>query len=139
MKQRRIGLGLSYVNVILNTVIGLFMSSFILRTLGSDEYGLYQMMASFANYLTLLQFGTGTVMTRNIAKYTAKEHEKSETDKIVSTIMIIAITLAIILLVISVLFYVSIDSIYSKSLTLEQIAYGKRLFILLTGFLILNF
>ena len=139
MKQRRIGLGLSYVNVILNTVIGLFMSSFILRTLGSDEYGLYQMMASFANYLTLLQFGTGTVMTRNIARYTAKEHEKSETDKIVSTIMIIAITLAIILLVISVLFYVSIDSIYSKSLTLEQIAYGKRLFILLTGFLILNF
>mgnify|MGYP000968923646 FL=1 len=67
MKKRNIGITLSYIYVFLNAVCGLIMSSFLLRTLGDTEYGIYQTIGSFANYLVMFEFGTGTIMTRNIS------------------------------------------------------------------------
>lgn len=139
MRQRRAGLILSYVNIALSTVLGLFISSFILRKLGASQYGLYQMMSSFANYLTLLQFGTGTVMTRNIAKSLAKNNDKDEIDRTISTVFTISVVLAVLLVLVSLCFYCSIEIIYSKSLSPGEIAYGKQLFLLLTSYLIFNF
>ncbi len=66
MKKRNVGIVLSYAYTFLNMVIGLFMSSFMLRQLGDVEYGLYQTVSSFATYLVLLEFGTGSVMSRNV-------------------------------------------------------------------------
>ena len=67
MKSRGTGLVLSYVYTICNAVIGLFISAFLLRKLGQTDYGVYQTMSSFVTYLGLLEFGTGTIMTRNIS------------------------------------------------------------------------
>ena len=65
--RRNVGILFSYVSVIVTMISGLVLSSFLLKTLGNTEYGLYQTISSFANYLVLFEFGTGTVMTRNIS------------------------------------------------------------------------
>ena len=67
MNKRSVGIALSYVNSFLNLVTGLFLSSFLLRQTGAVDYGIYQTVSSFVNYLVLLEFGTGTVMIRNIS------------------------------------------------------------------------
>lgn len=67
MNRRGKGIAISYIYTILNTVIGFFMSAFVLRMLGKTDYGVYQTMTSFLTYLTLFEFGTGTIMTRNIS------------------------------------------------------------------------
>lgn len=61
------GLTLSYLYLVLNTVIGIFMSAFIIRTVGQTDYGVYQSMTAFMSYLILLEFGMGSIMTRNIS------------------------------------------------------------------------
>ena len=67
LNTRSSGITLSYVYNILNMICGVFLSSFLIKSLGGTEYGIYQTISSFANYLVLLEFGVGTVMTRNIS------------------------------------------------------------------------
>ena len=61
------GITLSYLYFVINTIIGIFMSAFIIRTVGKTDYGVYQSMTAFISYLVLLEFGTGTIMARNIS------------------------------------------------------------------------
>lgn len=139
MRQRRIGILLSYANTILNMVIGLVLSTVLLRLLGDTEYGVYQTIASFANYLVLLQFGTGTVMTRNIAMCRGNKSSKELIDNTTSTIWTVTNVLSFVILAMSVAFYFLIDIIYSGSLTPEQILHAKHIFIPVVAFLLLSF
>lgn len=139
MKNRRIGIAFSYGYTVINMVCGLFLSSFLLRILGDTEYGIYQTIASFANYLVLLEFGTGTVMTRNISTCRGRNASQQEINQNVSTIWTLTNFLSGVILLISVLFYFLIGRIYSASLLPEQITYAKKIFIFVTIYLVVSF
>ena len=138
-KGRGKGIALSYIYTALNTIIGLFMSAYIIRMIGETEYGLYQTMTSFATYLTLFQFGTGSIMTRNIALCRKDGSENEKYRKNTSTVWTVAIIQAVVIAVVSTIFYLLIDVIYQKSLTAEQIQYGKILFLIVAIKLIVSF
>lgn len=139
MKKRSLGLVLSYTNTFLNMIIGLFLSAFLLRQLGDTEYGIYQTISSFANYLVLLEFGTGTAMARNLSVCRSKGETQLQIEKNISTVWSITNFLAFIIAAISLAFYFSLDWIYARSLTGEQIANGKNIFIFITIYLIASF
>lgn len=136
---RGVGIVLSYLNTFLNMITGLFLSSFLIAKLGDTEYGVYQTMSSFANYLVLLEFGTGTVMTRNILKCRNQNAPNEEIEKNISTILGVMWILSLVILLVSVAFYFSIGLIYKNSLTVEQISQGKSMFIFIAVFLIASF
>ena len=119
-KGRSRGIAISYIYTILNTVIGLFMSAYIIRMMGQTEYGIYQTMTSFATYLTLFQFGTGSIMTRNISLCRKDGSEINSYKKNTSTIWSVAVIQAAVIAVISIVFYFMIDTIYQKSLTIDR-------------------
>ena len=139
MKKRNIGLAVSYTNTFLNMIVGLFLSSFLLRQLGDTEYGIYQTIASFANYLVLLEFGTGTVMARNLSVCRSNGETQLQIEKNISTIWSITNILALVIAVVSVAFYFSLDFLYASSLTHEQIVSGKNIFVFITIYLIALF
>lgn len=128
-KTRNVGLSLSYIYFVLNTVIGIFMSAFVIRTVGKTDYGVYQSMSAFISYLVLLEFGTGTVMARNISLCKKDGTDNQEIQKNVSTIWSLTIILGIAICVLSFVFWLLIDSIYAKSLSPDQIILGKKLFV----------
>ncbi|MBE7015940.1 MAG: hypothetical protein E7417_03870 [Ruminococcaceae bacterium] len=138
MHSRKLGIILSYVNTFINMVSGLFLSMFLLRWLGAAEYGTYQAISSFANYLVLFEFGTGTVMTRNISLCRSQGDEEA-VKRSISTIWGITLILTALILLISFGFYSSIGHIYQKSMTPLQIANGKNIFIFVTVFLVVSF
>lgn len=138
-RTRGTGIVLSYINTFLNMICGLFLSSFLLRQIGDADYGVYQTMSSFANYLVLLEFGTGTVLSRNLSAVRAKGNSELETKKNISTIWTVMSALLLVILLVSGVFYAFIDTIYSKSLTAQQIADGKNIFLLITVFLCASF
>lgn len=115
------------------------MSAYIIRMMGQTEYGVYQTMTSFATYLTLFQFGTGSIMTRNISLC---RKDGSETDlykKNTATVWTVAVVQAVIIAAISVIFCLMIDTIYKNSLTADQINYGKVLFAIVAVKMVLTF
>ncbi|MEE0945224.1 MAG: oligosaccharide flippase family protein [Acutalibacteraceae bacterium] len=139
LKKRKIGIILSYIYFALNTIISIFISGFVVRTVGKTDYGVYQTMSAFAGYLILLEFGTGTVMTRNISICKKGEAHRDELQKNISTIWSFSVVLSVLITFFSILFYYSIDKIYNNSLSSEQITFGKHLFIYVTIALIFNF
>lgn len=129
MNQRKFGIALSYLTLILNTVIGLFFTPFLIRTLGDAEYGLYQLVQSFAAYLVVVNCGTGTAMTRNLVKFRTKGEEKNEQNYIVHNFMI-TVLLMLIILCAGAMLYRNVHNVFPK-LTPEEVSLAKKLFILM--------
>ena len=139
MNGRRNGITLSYIYTILNTVVGLFFSAYIIRMVGEIEYGLYQIMTSFVTYLTLFEFGTGTIMTRNISLCKKNSEEQDVLQKNISTIFSVVQILSAVILIVALVFFFSINTIYKNSLTHSQIQYGKYLFLIMVVKLVATF
>ena len=139
MLGRKKGIALSYINTFVAMACGLFLSSFLLRSLGDTEYGVYQTISSFANYLVLLEFGVGTVLTRNISVCRGNNEGEETIGSAISTLWIITLVLAGIITALSIFFYFSIESIYYNSLSVDQIEYAKNIFIIVSIHLIFSF
>ena len=71
---------LNYVSIMLNMVVGLVYTPYMLRMLGQSEYGLYSLAASIIAYLTVLDLGFGNAIVRYTAKFEAegKKREQQE-------------------------------------------------------------
>lgn len=138
LKNRGIGIAISYIYTFLNMVCSLIMSSFLLRMLGDTEYGLYQTVSAFATYLVMLEFGTGTVMSRNISLCRSKGEEEKLKNNI-STLWYTTLFLSVVILLVSVVFFLNIGNIYKNTMTPEQVEYAQEIFIVMTAYLIFSF
>lgn len=130
--QRKTGMLLSYGGNLLLTAVNIFLTPFLVSSLGDAEYGVYQMMSSFAGYFVLMNFGTATVMTRNVSMYLGKGDKKGERNYIAMCLIITGVLFALIVGVSSVL-YVFLDDIYGASLTAPQLEKAKVLFIIIAA------
>ncbi len=139
MKSRSKGIALSYVQLIVNLVCGLFLSSYLIKKLGDTEYGIYQTVSSFANYLILLEFGTGTVMTQTLSACRGKNATKEKMNEAASTIWCMTNILAAIITAASIVMFFSLDNAYSESFTAENIKTAKSIFVLVIVNLIVAF
>ena len=139
LRSRNIGLVLSYTNTFLSMICGLFMSSFLLKQLGDTDYGIYQTMSSFANYLVLLEFGTGTVLSRNLVASKTRGEGPLQAERHISTIWTIMTVLSAAILAVAVVFYFSIPAIYADTLDAQQILLGQRIFLYIIVFLVSSF
>lgn len=139
MKARNKGILWSYAYTIANMICGLFMSSYLLRMLGDVEYGIYQTIASFANCLVMLEFGTGAVLTKNIVLCRRKNASNEEIDRNISTIWIIALSLSFVIALVGFVLYFCINSLYANAMTTEQIAYAKQIYLITLVHLLSSF
>ncbi|MBQ4104931.1 MAG: oligosaccharide flippase family protein [Clostridia bacterium] len=128
--QRKIGMVLSYGGNLLLVAVNIFLTPFLIKSLGDAEYGVYQMMASFAGYLMLMNFGTGTVMTRYVSLYLGKKDKKGERN-FIAMCLIITAGLALIIAILAGVLYIFIDDIYASSLSASQIEKAKLLYLII--------
>lgn len=99
VNELKVGSIITYINLIISTIIPLLYTPIMLRILGQEEYGLYSLSNSVISYLTLLNFGFGTAIIRFISKFRVEgDHEKIEgvTGLILSIYGIIAIVVCIV-------------------------------------------
>ncbi len=137
MSQLKKGALLSYVNIGLSNTIGLLLTPFIIRSLGSSEYGLYTLIGSFVAYLTLMDLGLNNTIVRYVAKYRAEADKEGEM-KFLATTMWVYLAIAISLVAIGVLIYFQLDALFSDALTLEEMEKAKVMFLTLVLNLIIT-
>lgn len=139
MKNRNMGVALSCGRVVVNLMCGLALSVVLLRVLGDTEYGAYQTVAAFANYLVLLEFGMGTVMVRNLSACRGEGASREEMQRQVSTLWTMALCLCGVIVAAAAAFYGLLPVAYANSMTAQQIGHGQRMFAVLAGFVVLSF
>ncbi len=138
LNNRRTGLVLSYTSTVLNMVCGLLLSSVLLRTLGDFEYGLYQTVYAFANYLVIFEFGMGTVLCRNLL-LAQQSNDPEERKRITATVWYITVILSALILAIGAIFYANMDNIYAKTVPADRMADARGLFAILLVYMLVSF
>ena len=130
MNQRKLGIFLSYLNILLQVIIGFIYVPILLHYIGKSEYGLYQLMGSLIAYFSVMDFGLSAAVIRFYAKYRALK-DKVGMENILAISMRGYGIVTVLVLVIGGVCYALLDRIFAGSMTMAEIAESKDIFLLL--------
>lgn len=119
MNQLKAGAILSYILIILNNVIGLLYTPFMLRMMGTNEYGLYSLAASVVAYLTVLDLGFANSIIRYTAKFRA-ENKQKEQEEMFGMFFILYCGISLLTLIVGIGIYFHVDSLFGEKMTMAD-------------------
>jgi O-antigen/teichoic acid export membrane protein len=128
--QLKIGAIISYINIIISLVIGFITVPYIVRYLGTSEYGVYSLAGSLVGYISILDFGMHNVVVRYVAKYNAKKEIHKQAN-FLATVLLIYSLIDVIVIIVGIIILNNMNAIFADSLTLAEIIIAKQLFIVL--------
>lgn len=131
INQLKTGALLSYATIVLNTLVGLLYTPFMLRMMGQSEYGLYSLAASIISYLTILDLGFANALVRYTSKYRTenKEHELSP---MFGMFFILYLVIGIIAAVIGLIFFFNVEKLFDATMSTEELNKVKVMMLMLT-------
>lgn len=132
MDQKKGGIIIHYINIILDFGIALFFTPFLLQSLGDAEYGLYRIIQSFAGQLSILSFGIATLVARNIVRYDTLGQIK-EKENFLATAGITTGLLALLVVIVGAVLSLSLDTLFDRTLSAAELNLAKELYWLLVA------
>lgn len=129
--QLHIGIALSYINLIIGNIVPIFYTHIMLRLLGQAEYGLFSLSSSIISYLTLINFGLGTALTRYIIKYRTAG-DKEGVRRMMGLFFTLYSCLAVLVLILGTILSFSFDIFYENSLSSTELSKMRILLIIMT-------
>lgn len=129
LQSKRIATIAGYGSIVLTTVLNLILTRIYLRTLGQDNYGLYQMIYSIAQYILVLDMGISTVMVRYLVDYNSKG-DKDGAENFAFHIGLLIIGILFIIAIGCTVLNSSIEKIYAN-LTAEEYAISHKMFVIM--------
>lgn len=130
INQVKAGVVLNYVVILLNTLVGLLYTPYMLRTMGQSEYGLYSLVASVISYLTILDLGFGNAIIRYTAKFRA-EKKFEEQYEMFGMFFILYIVIGIVAFGIGLGLYFNVDTLFGKTMTIMELDRARTMMLLL--------
>lgn len=130
MNERKIGILISYINIVFQAVIGFVYVPLLLHYIGKSEYGLYQLIGSFIAYFSVMDFGLTAAVVRFYTKYKALNDELGMENLLAVAVRAYGV-IAIILFAVGYICYENLDIIFAASMSLSEIEVAKTLFLLL--------
>ncbi len=89
--ELRTGVLLNYCSAGLRLLTGLFLTPFIITSLGTNEYGLFLLSNSVNTWLALSDLGLGSTVTRFVTCYQAEEKYEQEAHFLGQSIMLFSL------------------------------------------------
>ena len=130
INQLKGGAALSYVTIFLTNVVGLLLTPFIIRALGSAEYGLYTMIGALVGYMSVLDFGLNNNVVRFVAKFKA-ENDKQGEENFLAHSFIMYTFISLLVSIIGAILYFNMEQLYAETLTPDQIEKAKLMMLIL--------
>ena len=138
MNQIRAGIVLNYVLIVLNIVVGLLYTPYMLRTMGQSEYGLYSLVASVISYLTVLDLGFGNAIVRYTAKFRA-EGKQTEQYEMFGMFLVVYLIIGAVALFAGLGVYCNVDALFADSMTVAELDKARVMLLLLTANMAVTF
>ena len=130
MNQRKLGILITYFNILLQTITGFIYVPMLLNYIGKNEYGLYQLIGSFIAYLSVMDFGMSVVVVSFYSKYKTM-HDKVNMENILAIALRAYAVITIALFILGYGFYICIPDIFAKSMSMGEISSAQNLLALL--------
>ena len=130
MNQLKAGAVLNYMVIILNMLVGLLYTPYMLRMMGQSEYGLYSLVASVISYLTVLDLGLGNAIVRYTAKFRA-EGKITEQYEMFGMFLILYIIIGVVVFIAGLGLYFNVDTLFGETMTVEELDKARIMMLLL--------
>lgn len=130
MNQRKIGIFLSYLNIILHAIVGFLYVPILLHYIGKSEYGLYQLIGSLIAYFSIMDFGLTAAVTRFYTRYKALK-DSIGMENILAISMFGYGGATLLSLAVGVVCYLHLDQIFGASMSAAELAEARQMFLLL--------
>ena len=138
MNQLKAGAALNYVVIILNMLVGLLYTPYMLRMMGQSEYGLYSLVASVISYLTILDLGLGNAIVRYTAKFRA-EGKATEQYEMFGMFLILYVGIGLIAFMAGIGLYFNVDRFFGSVMTIEELEKARIMMLFLVFNLAVTF
>lgn len=130
MNERKIGILISYITIVLQTIVGFVYVPLLLHYISKSEYGLYQLIGSLIAYFSIMDFGLTAAVVRFYTKYKA-ENDKDGMENILAISLRAYAVITVVLLGIGCVCYLNLNNVFAVSMSLEEISSAEQLFLLL--------
>ena len=136
--QRKLGAILSYVSIIVSTLVQLLYTPLLITKLGQSEYGLYSLIASVIGYLTVLDLGFGNAIVVYTSKYRAREEYEAE-KKLHGMFRLIFRIIGVIAFLIGLVLYFNVNRLFGSTMTSTELSEAKIMMLILAFNLAITF
>ena len=137
-KQRKSGAILSYVSIIVSTLVQLLYTPFLISKLGQSEYGLYSLINSIIGYLTVLDLGFGNAIIVYTAKYRAQGKYEEE-KKLHGMFKIVFRIIGLIAGFIGLILFFNVNNLFGNTMTPLELRGAKIMMLILAFNLMITF
>ena len=128
---------ISYVLIALNSIYGLVIMPFILGAIGESEYGVYKTIGAMTSTISVMELGLGGTMQKYIAQFRAQKDEKKAYNYSAMCLIQAAI-MGVLMLVVGIALFFSLDSAYGNTFTISELARAKQIFVILICYVVLH-
>lgn len=135
--QKKAGVLLSYLTIVVNVVIQFSYTPIMLRLLGQSEYGVYTLSNSIINYLMLFDMGFAGSYLRFFSIYKMNNDDDS-IKKLNGTFATLFSIMSLLALICGLALSFQIEKIFNKSLSIGELYKAKVIMIILSFSLALN-
>lgn len=130
MNERKIGIGISYLNIVLHAIVGFLYVPLLLHYIGKSEYGIYQLIGSLIAYFSIMDFGLTAAVIRFYTRYKAL-NDRQGMENVLALSLYGYGAVSVLVLLIGGICYFALEGIFSYAMTAAEIIETKRLFLLL--------
>lgn len=130
INQLKAGAVMNYIVILLNTIVGLLYTPYMMHKMGQNEYGLYSLVASIISYLTILDLGFGNAIIRYTAKYRAENNYKKQYEMF-GMFFILYLGLGVLAVIGGTVLCFNIDTFFDGTMTVYEIDRARTMMILL--------
>ena len=138
VNQLKAGAVLSYVSMGLGYLVSMIFTPIMIRLLGQNDYGLYNLVSSVVSYLSVLNFGFGSAYIRYYSLYKVNE-DKENIAKLNGMFLIIYFILGLVAVLAGILLAINTDLIFGAKLSTSELKKAKVLLIILVINLSISF
>ena len=129
--QIKTGSLLSYLSLILGTIVSLVYTPIMIERLGQSEYGVYSIVLPMVSYLNLFSFGLGSAYTRFYTRY-KEAGDKYNMAKLNGMFLVIYSIIGVVVLIVGCTIAANPRLAFGEKLTEGEIELAVRLMYIMT-------
>ena len=137
-KERKLGAVLSYVSIIISSLVQLIYTPFLITKLGQSEYGLFSLINSVIGYLTVLDLGFGNAIVVYTAKYRAQK-KYNEEKKLHGMFKLIFTIIGFVAGLIGLILFFNVEKMFGNTMTSVELEKAKTMMLILAFNLMITF
>ena len=138
MSQRKAGVIVGYLNILVKNCVNLIYTPLLLHFLGQADYGVFQMTNSTVVTLTLLSVG----FTESYLRFYSQRKIHGNDDdirRLNALYFTMYLSIAVLSLILGGILVANVDSLFAQGLTANQVALSRSLMIIMVGNIAVSF